>query len=77
MHTGEKPFACLSFDKAFSDSGSLKSHRRTHTGEKPFMCSICNKGFSQSGNITTHRKIHTRGQLHPTPAPAPAPPVKD
>ena len=37
-HTGEKPYQCSLFSKAFSKTDNLKLHMRTHTDEKPYQC---------------------------------------
>ena len=37
-HTGEKPYKCPEYEKAFTQTGDLQKHMRTHTGEKPYKC---------------------------------------
>ncbi|XP_060858761.1 zinc finger protein OZF-like [Metopolophium dirhodum] len=58
-HTGKKPYACNSCDKAFSYKESLKTHSRKHTGEKPFKCKSCGKSFSDQSNLNGHTRTHT------------------
>ena len=58
IHSGEKPFPCNQYTKAFSEGGSLRKHLRTHPGEKPFPCNQCPKAFSQGGELKRHIRIH-------------------
>ena len=58
-HTKETPYQCELCDKAFAQSGNLKTHMRTHTGEKPYQCQLCGKSFNFSGNLTTHMRTHS------------------
>lgn len=60
MHTGQKPFQCLTCLRTFSRSDHLTTHLRTHTGEKPFACDVCGRRFSRSDERTRHKRIHVK-----------------
>ena len=68
-HTGEKPYKCDKYGKAFALNSDLTMHMRTHTGEKPYKCTECPKAFTQSSNLRRHM-----GTRHPL---APAKPDHD
>ena len=52
-------FRCSFCQKAFQNSGNLKSHERIHTGEVPFECNTCKKRFKTKGELKQHERIHT------------------
>lgn len=52
LFLGEKPYVCdfPGCNRAFTQSGQLKTHQRLHTGERPFSCSFngCQMRFTHA-----------------------------
>ncbi|XP_059483599.1 zinc finger protein 501-like [Neocloeon triangulifer] len=54
----ERPYICLTCNKAFKQKATLNQHERIHTGAKPYSCPECGKCFRQQSNLTQHLRIH-------------------
>ncbi|KAM7289184.1 zinc finger protein 845 [Ixodes scapularis] len=59
VHTGKRPFQCLTCQKAFSLKDKLRDPERIHRGEKPYECSTCVKRLNDKGNLRTQLLPHT------------------
>nr|CAB3267982.1 ZF(C2H2)-13 zinc finger protein [Phallusia mammillata] len=59
-HTFEQPYECKECGEKFSQSSSMKSHKRsTHKQEKKFICGFCQKVFNRKFNYEQHLNKHT------------------
>ena len=55
IHTVEKAFKGISFDKNLSTSGMLRRHEMTHTMTKQMMCQKC---LAKAIELGTHKRSH-------------------
>lgn len=58
IHTGEKPYKCKKYEKAFFSAKCLREHKVTH-GKMPHECKECGKAFLHSSLLRNHEKFHT------------------
>ncbi|KAM9399529.1 uncharacterized protein ACWYII_031658 isoform 2-T2 [Salvelinus alpinus] len=54
----DKPYACPTCGKRFTEATYVKKHQTVHTKERPFKCKLCHKSFSFLTNLTRHRSVH-------------------
>uniref|UniRef100_A0A4W5K5D0 C2H2-type domain-containing protein n=1 Tax=Hucho hucho TaxID=62062 RepID=A0A4W5K5D0_9TELE len=54
----DKPYACPTCGKRFSEANYVKQHQTVHTKERPFKCKLCYKSFSFLSNLIRHRGVH-------------------
>ncbi|XP_042167824.1 zinc finger protein 205-like isoform X1 [Oncorhynchus tshawytscha] len=54
----DKPYACPTCGKRFTEANYVKKHQTVHTKERPFKCKLCHKSFSFLTNLTRHRSVH-------------------
>ncbi|KAM9399598.1 uncharacterized protein ACWYII_031697 isoform 2-T2 [Salvelinus alpinus] len=54
----DKPYACPTCGKRFTEATYVKRHQTVHTKERPFKCKLCYKSFSFLSNLIRHRSVH-------------------
>ncbi|XP_070971979.1 uncharacterized protein [Oncorhynchus clarkii lewisi] len=59
----DKPYACPTCGKRFTEATYVKKHQTVHTKERPFKCKLCHKSFSFLTNLTRHRSVHKGEKL--------------
>ncbi|XP_041730149.2 zinc finger protein 713-like [Coregonus clupeaformis] len=59
----DKPYACPTCGKRFSEANYVKKHQTVHTKERPFKCKLCYKSFSFLTNLIRHRSVHNEEKL--------------
>ena len=58
IHTGEKPYEFLQFNKTFTRNTHLRDYEKIHSRKKNFECEYFHKKFIQKCNLKTHIQIH-------------------
>ena len=59
IHTGDKPYQCGQYAKAFSTKCDVKWHLKRHSEEKPYTGRHCVKAFSKKSDLTKHLETHS------------------
>ncbi|KAF5921308.1 hypothetical protein HPG69_009205, partial [Diceros bicornis minor] len=58
IQTGQKPYPCIEYRKAFSDDSSSEVHQQLQLGGKPHIYSPCGKGCSYDSVLHIHQSVH-------------------
>ncbi|XP_050523135.1 zinc finger protein OZF-like [Daktulosphaira vitifoliae] len=63
IHTGLKPYGCVTCLKKFSRSDILRKHQeQEHNYKKYYKCQFCSKSFCRKANLLKHIKVmHIKG----------------
>ncbi|XP_029543049.2 uncharacterized protein LOC115145665 isoform X1 [Oncorhynchus nerka] len=54
----DKPYACPTCGKRFTEANYVKKHQTVHTKERPFKCKVCYRSFSFLSSLIRHRSVH-------------------
>uniref|UniRef100_A0A674ARV7 Zinc finger protein 583-like n=1 Tax=Salmo trutta TaxID=8032 RepID=A0A674ARV7_SALTR len=54
----DKPHACPTCGKRFTEANYVKRHQTVHTKERPFKCKLCYKSFAFLSNLIRHKTVH-------------------
>ncbi|XP_037822014.1 zinc finger protein 271-like [Lucilia sericata] len=59
VHTGERPFSCMTCEKTFISNTALLEHMNVHATARSHVCEICQSGFTSFKALRRHKKTHT------------------
>ncbi|XP_052341230.1 uncharacterized protein LOC118361889 isoform X5 [Oncorhynchus keta] len=59
----DKPHACPTCGKRFTEANYVKRHQTVHTKERPFKCKLCYKSFAFLSNLIRHKSVHNGNKL--------------
>ncbi len=59
IHSGEKPYKCVTCNHEFTTKPNLRRHELSHKGVRNFQCLQCLKWFTEKKTLKLHTLTHT------------------